>query len=127
LTIILLFIFITIYNSKQNFRQSIVDKKEWIGNDTSNPGPGQYNSKSIFDENNKMNYIDYIDNENDVIKRKTASIFKSVVERKFPINNPDIPGPASYTIPSTLKNIKIKDDLQCFSSSTSRFKEVINI
>jgi len=111
-------------------RESIATSKDWMGVDrlTEIPGPGQYNSRSMFDEDTHS-LIFETEEASSPTQRKNAA-FKSGVKREFPLPKATgdafhEPGPASYNIPSALKVSHKPTNQQCFSSTSTRFNNPI--
>lgn len=94
------------------------------------PGPGYYNiqeassnpvGEAFYDDGNYMLKL----NES---KKRQLSSFASGTQREAPVPkdklNPHLPGPGTYTIPSSFGSKPKDSTVQCFSSSDLRFRDV---
>eukprot|EP01041_Mallomonas_annulata_P007347 gene7347-14996_t len=106
-------------------RQSVTSSIDWVGVNMTTPGPGQYNSKSSFDD--ALLPADYESDEDSSNKYLTTA-FRSTTKRELCMTKSlrearEEPGPAAYTMSSTLRILHKPKSQQCFSSSSSRFRD----
>jgi len=110
-------------------RKSVATDNRWTGRILSYPGPGQYNTKSVFNSSLEHSSI----KDNPVYETSAGhghmANFKSTTNRVFPLSNSEkeiaaTPGPSTYNIPSTIKVSHKPAKLQYFSSTETRFKNV---
>ncbi len=97
---------------------------------SSAPGPGYYDTPSDFDlllngyGANEMDFLVHLHNA----KRKQTSAFESKTSRdalmKEIERKKNIPGPGQYHLPSAIKVETKPPNLQFFTSSDERFKDV---